>query len=60
MRRDPSDSMAETMAPEAPIPPELLAGGELNLPLAGSPLPLLSVIGFGLLMGGAVHTLRSR
>jgi hypothetical protein len=59
MRRDPSDSMAEAMAPDAPIPPELRAGGELNLPLAGSPLPLLSIIGFGLLMGGAVHTLRS-
>jgi hypothetical protein len=60
MRRDPADSMAEAMAPEVPIPPELLAGGELNLPMAGSPLPILSVIGFGLLMGGAVHTLRSR
>ncbi len=47
-------------APAAPIPPELRNDGDMNLPLAGSPLPLLSIIGFGLLIGGAAHTMRSR
>ncbi len=47
-------------SPAAPIPPELRNDGDLNLPLAGSPLPLLSIIGFGLLIGGAAHTMRSR
>lgn len=47
-------------APAAPIPPELRRDGELNLPLAGSPLPWLSLIGFGLLIGGAAQTMRSR
>jgi hypothetical protein len=45
--------------PAAPIPPEL-RDGDINLPLAGSPLPLLSLIGFGLLIGGAAQTMRSR
>jgi hypothetical protein len=34
-------------APEAPIPPELRNDGDPKLPLAGSPLPLISLIGFG-------------
>jgi hypothetical protein len=46
--------------PAAPIPPELRKDGDLYLPLAGSPLPLISLIGFGLLLGGAAQTMRSR
>jgi len=46
--------------PAPPVPPELRDGGETYLPLAGSPLPLISLIGFGLLIGGAAQTLRSR
>jgi hypothetical protein len=45
--------------PAAPIPPELRKDGDINLPLAGSPLPLISLIGFGLLIGGAAQTMRS-
>jgi hypothetical protein len=47
-------------APSAPIPPELRNDRDVNLPMAGSPLPLLSLIGFGLLIGGAAQTMRSR
>jgi hypothetical protein len=47
-------------APAAPIPPELRGDGDINLPLAGSPLPVLSLIGFGLLIGGAAHAMRKR
>lgn len=46
--------------PLAPIPPELRKDGDVNLPLAGSPLPLISLIGFGLLIGGAAQTMRWR
>jgi hypothetical protein len=46
------------LAPTLPIPPELRNDGDLNLPMAGSPLPVLSLIGFGLLIGGAAHTMR--
>jgi hypothetical protein len=46
--------------PAAPIPPELRKDGDVNLPLAGSPLPLISLIGFGLLIGGAAQTMRWR
>jgi hypothetical protein len=46
--------------PFAPIPPELRKDGDVNLPLAGSPLPLISLIGFGLLIGGAAQTMRWR
>jgi hypothetical protein len=45
--------------PAAPIPSEL-RDGDINLPLAGSPLPILSLIGFGLLIGGAAQTMRAR
>lgn len=47
-------------APAEPIPPELRNEGDPNLPLAGSPLPLLSLIGFGLLIGGAAQAMRMR
>jgi len=53
-----TDAMA-ALTPSVPVPPELLANGDLNLPLAGSPLPLLSLIGFGLLIGGAARTMRT-
>jgi hypothetical protein len=46
-------------APGAPIPPELRADGDISFPMAGSPLPLLSLIGFGLLIGGATQTMRT-
>jgi hypothetical protein len=56
---NPSRTVAGAF-PAAPIPPELRSDGDVNLPLAGSPLPLLSLIGFGLLLGGAAQTMRSR
>ncbi len=46
-------------APAPPIPPELHNDGDIKLPLRGSPLPLLSLIGFGLLIGGAAHAMRT-
>jgi hypothetical protein len=46
--------------PAAPIPPELRNEGDPYLPLAGSPLTLISLVGFGLLIGGAAQTMRSR
>jgi hypothetical protein len=47
-------------APALPIPPLLRNDGDPDLPLKGSPLPLLSLIGFGLLIGGVVPALRAR
>lgn len=47
-------------APAAPIPPELRNDGDITLPMAGSPLPMLSLIGFGLLIGGAAQAMRKR
>jgi len=46
--------------PTLPIPPELRNDGDPKLPLAGSPLPMLSLIGFGLLLGGAAQAMRMR
>jgi hypothetical protein len=46
--------------PALPLPPELRAEGDVKFPLAGSPLPALSLIGFGLLIGGATQTMRIR
>jgi hypothetical protein len=46
--------------PPAPIPPELRKDGDVKAPIAGSPLPVLSLIGFGLLIGGAIQTMRRR
>ncbi len=46
--------------PALPIPPELRNDGDAKLPLAGSPLPMLSLIGFGLLIGGAAQAMRMR
>jgi hypothetical protein len=58
---DDSDAaLAALTPPSIPIPPELLANGDLNIPLSGSPLPLLALIGFGLLLGGAARTMRTR
>jgi hypothetical protein len=56
---NPSLSLAG-IEPPAPIPPELLAHGDLKFPVAGSPLPLLSLVGFGLLIGGVARTMRAR
>lgn len=46
--------------PALPLPPELRNEGDPTLPLAGSPLPVLSLIGFGLLIGGAAQAMRAR
>ena len=46
--------------PAAPIPPELRNHGDPDLPIKGSPLLLISLIGFGLLIGGVVPALRAR
>ncbi len=48
------------LPPAAPIPGELRKESDGYLPMAGSPLPMISLIGFGLLLGGAVQTMRSR
>ena len=53
-----SGQMIVGAAPASPIPPELRNDGDIKLPLAGSPLPLLSLIGFGLLIGGAAQAMR--
>jgi len=45
--------------PAMPVPAELL-DGDVRTPVAGSPLPALSLIGFGLLIGGAAQTMRVR
>jgi hypothetical protein len=47
-------------APAAPVPPELRSEGDPDIPLKGSPLLLLSIIGFGLLIGGMVPAMRHR
>jgi hypothetical protein len=47
-------------APAAPIPPELGAEGDPDVPVKGSHLVLVSLIGFGLLIGGIVPAMRTR
>jgi len=62
LRRSPSLA-SRTLAgaiPALPIPPELRNEGDPKLPMAGSPLPMLSLIGFGLLIGGAAQAMRIR
>ena len=53
-------SGAQLPMPAAPIPPELRNHGDPDLPIKGSPLLLISLIGFGLLIGGVVPALRAR
>jgi hypothetical protein len=53
-----SDAIA-AITPSVPVPSELL-NGDMNHSTKGSPLPLLSLIGFGLLIGGAARTMRAR
>jgi hypothetical protein len=57
---DSVSSGAQLPVPAAPIPPELRNQGDPDLPLKGSPLPLVSLIGFGLLIGGVVPAMRAR
>jgi hypothetical protein len=57
---EPVISSAQLLAPAAPIPPELRNQGDPDLPVKGSPLPLVSLIGFGLLIGGLVPAMRAR
>jgi hypothetical protein len=47
-------------APVVPIPPELRPEGDPDIPIKGSPLLLLSLIGFGLLIGGMIPAMRHR
>ena len=42
------------------VPSSDLANSSFNLPAAGSSLPLLSVIGFGVFVGGLISALRTR
>jgi hypothetical protein len=56
---DSVTSGAQLPAPVAPIPPELRNQADPDLPVKGSPLPLISLIGFGLLIGGVVPALRA-
>jgi len=53
-------SSAQFPAPAAPVPPELSKQGDPDLPVKGSPLPLVSLIGFGLLVGGILPAMRAR
>lgn len=55
-----SDRIIAGAAPELPLPPELRRNSDMYLPMAGSALPVLSIIGFGLLLGGVVQTMRGR
>lgn len=43
-----------------PIPPELRNDGDPGYPMKGSPLPLVSLIGFMLLIGGILPAMRPR
>ena len=56
----PVISGAQLPAPAAPIPPELRNQGDTDLPIKGSPLLLISLIGFGLLISGVVPAMRAR
>jgi hypothetical protein len=56
----PVVSGAQRPAPVAPIPPELRNQGDPDIPMKGSPLPLVSLIGFGLLVGGVMPAMRRR
>jgi hypothetical protein len=56
----PVVSTAQLPAPVAPIPPELRSQGDPDVPAKGSPLPLISLIGFGLLISGILPAMRAR
>ena len=56
----PVVSTAQLPAPAAPIPPELRSEGDPDVPVKGSPLPLVSLIGFGLLISGILPAMRAR
>ena len=51
---------AAAPAPPPPVPPELRDDADPGLPLHGSPLLLVSLIGFALLIGGILPGIRSR
>ena len=51
---------AAAPAPPPPVPPELRDDADPGLPLRGSPLLLVSLIGFALLIGGILPGIRSR
>jgi hypothetical protein len=57
---NPAVSSAQLPAPAAPIPPELRSQGDPDVPIKGSPLPLVSLIGFGLLISGVLPAMRAR
>ena len=56
----PVASGAQLPAPAAPIPPELRSQGDPDLPVKGGPLPLVALIGFGLLISGILPAMRAR
>ncbi|MGC2209738.1 MAG: hypothetical protein WA532_06460 [Candidatus Korobacteraceae bacterium] len=56
----PVVSSAQLPTPAAPIPPELRSQGDPDVPVKGSPLPLVSLIGFGLLISGILPAMRAR
>ncbi len=56
---DTTTEAISAITPSVPVPPELL-NGDMNRSTTGSPLPLLSLIGFGLLIGGTARTMRAR
>lgn len=51
---------AESAAPSGNASQNATPQGENNLPSSGSSLPLLSVIGFGVLVGGIASALKTR
>lgn len=58
----PQSALEQLSGPGTPQPTAFSAGGaplKASLPEAASPLPLLSVIGFGVLLGGIVSAMRT-
>lgn len=56
----PVTAGAQLSSPAAPIPPELRNEGDPDVPVKGGPLPLVSLIGFALLISGVLPALRPR
>jgi len=57
---NPAISGTQLPAPAAPIPPELRNEGDPDLLVKGSPLPLVSLIGFALLISSVIPAMRAR
>ncbi len=56
----PQEIQGAAPAPPPPVPPELRGDADPGLPFRGSPLLLVSLVGFALLIGGILPGIRSR